>query len=172
MNKRIKVLVCAMTLSSCFFALEARASIYKCVDTKGVTYYSDKTCPLSDEQTKMKAVKDPRGGYVPPVFVEDKTVEGISGVVVGNNVQRKLNSDGRKNSDSTNHANSSGKNPDNSGGDISKNSSSSTEGNKASSAMVDANVANNPTPEQVRVLTEKLKQRQYRYEPAFFGQER
>jgi len=55
-------------LFSCLMALSyiavmpetAHAAIFKCVDKQGATYYNDKSCPAEDEETKLKAIKDPK----------------------------------------------------------------------------------------------------------------
>jgi len=41
------------------------AEIFKCVNTKGATYYNDMPCPKSNEETKIRGVKDPKGGFIP-----------------------------------------------------------------------------------------------------------
>ncbi|MCF6190055.1 MAG: DUF4124 domain-containing protein [Cocleimonas sp.] len=43
----------------------ASAEIFKCVNTKGDTYYNDMPCPKSNEETKIEGVKDPKGGFIP-----------------------------------------------------------------------------------------------------------
>lgn len=41
----------------------AHATIFKCVNGQGATYYNDKPCPKNNEETELKATKDPKNGY-------------------------------------------------------------------------------------------------------------
>lgn len=47
------------------------AKIYKCVNIENKVFYNDKPCPILDKETKINAVKDPVGGYIPPALVLD-----------------------------------------------------------------------------------------------------
>ena len=61
----------------------AHATIFKCVNEQGATYYNDKPCPKNNEETKLKATKDPKNGYKFPGSKakkenKEKTVAGAS----------------------------------------------------------------------------------------------
>ncbi len=61
----------------------ADAAIFKCVNAQGKTYYNDKACSKSDQETQLDNVKDPVGGYIPPAFKADVKIQGSKGVFVG-----------------------------------------------------------------------------------------
>jgi len=70
-----------------------KAAIFKCVNKKGDVYYNDKPCPENNKETKLKAVKDPKNGYVPKPFVEKiEEVKSVKGIVVGNDDTKKKES--------------------------------------------------------------------------------
>jgi len=71
------------------FASQAGAQIYKCENKSGKVFYNDKPCPVYEKETKIKAVKDPIKGYIPPPFVEDVVKDESSVVVVGNDENNK-----------------------------------------------------------------------------------
>jgi len=50
------------------------AAIFKCVNTQGETYYNDKPCPKSNEETEIKAIKDPKGGYKSSYASQDNNI--------------------------------------------------------------------------------------------------
>ena len=49
---------------------QAHAKIYKCENDQSQVYYNDKPCPVADEETKMRAVKDVVNGYKPPQTIK------------------------------------------------------------------------------------------------------
>ncbi|KAG1663453.1 Type IV pilus biogenesis factor PilY1 [Nymphon striatum] len=83
-----------------------QASIYKCVNAEGATFYNDKPCPKNDEETELDAVKDPVNGYIPPKFVEEKEVKGTKGVLIGESKGRELNSKKKEKSSESNSSSS------------------------------------------------------------------
>ncbi len=91
-NKALRVIF-VMFLASSFTVVsdDANATIYKCVDTEGKTYYNDKSCPKSENQTQLKNIKDPIGGYIPPAFKIDNEVKASNGVLVGKVAGRGIN---------------------------------------------------------------------------------
>ena len=71
----------------------AQASIFKCVNQQGSVYYNDKPCPEKDKETQLKAIKDPKNGYIPKPFKEVIEEDGaIKGVVVGKESLKKVDS--------------------------------------------------------------------------------
>lgn len=66
------------------FVSQVNAQIYKCENKSGKVFYNDKPCPVYEKETQIKAVKDPKKGYIPPAFVEDIEQDESSVVVVGN----------------------------------------------------------------------------------------
>lgn len=66
-NKCNKLSLSTMLLALSVLVMHglANAEIFKCVSTKGAIYYNDKPCPKSNEETKIKGVKDPKGGFIP-----------------------------------------------------------------------------------------------------------
>ncbi len=65
------------------FTGSVQAEIYKCVNAEGGTFYNDKPCPKTDEETKLKAAKDPKNGYIPPKFIPLEEGNGTKGIVIG-----------------------------------------------------------------------------------------
>ncbi len=43
----------------------ASAGIFKCTNKAGKIFYNDKPCPTNHNEKKIKAVKDPKNGYIP-----------------------------------------------------------------------------------------------------------
>ena len=93
MNNRVKTVIHSIIVSFSFLMLvgEVQATIYKCVNLQGNTYYNDKPCPRIDDETKFKAVKDPVNGYIPPAFVKDIQKAKANGVVVGESLMTQQN---------------------------------------------------------------------------------
>jgi len=73
------------------FVSEAQATIYKCVNTKEEVYYNDKPCPLNNEESQIKAVKDPVGGYIPPELKYQKSNENSVKQLVQNSDNSTIN---------------------------------------------------------------------------------
>jgi len=78
-----------LALLACLPALQVQAEIYKCVNKQGKTFYNDKACPIYDKETKIKAVKDPKNGYIPPIFVKDKEGKGKT-IVIGRDASKEF----------------------------------------------------------------------------------
>ena len=99
---------------------KVEAAIYKCVNVDGETYYNDKVCPKSTNQTELNNVKDPVGGYIPPAFTESSKEKEPKGIVIGKQVDansansslKKINEDG-KSSNGSGALNSSNENDSN-----------------------------------------------------------
>lgn len=102
MKNKIKTVVyVAFLASSHLFVMgEASAAIYKCVNTKGAIYYNDKPCPINNAETRLKALKDPKGGYIPPAFVKDESKSKPAGIVVGSESSNDIKNDQDKKQDS------------------------------------------------------------------------
>jgi len=64
----------------------ASAEIYKCVKPEGTTYYIDKPCPVTDQETQFKAVTDPENGYIPSFKEDNDENKAKEGVVVGDSM--------------------------------------------------------------------------------------
>ena len=91
-NKSLSSLLLAVSMASAplFMVEEAQAQIYKCVNTQEKVFYNDKPCPVTQLQSKMKSVKDPKNGFIPEPFspvvtADEKQNSGKKGVVVGDN---------------------------------------------------------------------------------------
>jgi hypothetical protein len=81
MNHKL-LAICGFLLSTQFIFAENKqeASIFKCINSKGETFYNDKPCPLKDRETLMRSVKDPLNmgkPSVPPTFVKEVEVKKI-----------------------------------------------------------------------------------------------
>ena len=128
--------------------IEAQASIYKCVNAKAEVYYNDKPCPLNDKESKIKAVKDPEGGYIPPKFVADPVVNPSKGIVVGSSSEKKANSIGNKKSESStsNSSNSSSSSSNSSSNNDNSADSSNSDYETASSNSTTNNVNRSKEP--------------------------
>lgn len=62
----------------------AQATIFKCVNQQDSVYYNDKPCPKKDKETQLKAIKDPKNGYIrKPNMEQKKEVLAAKGIVVG-----------------------------------------------------------------------------------------
>jgi len=85
MNKIYKSITCLTFMILIVSAKTVEASIYKCVSNSGKTYYADKPCPIDNEETELKPVKDPLNGYIAPEFVPDKIDANNKGTIVGTN---------------------------------------------------------------------------------------
>ena len=130
----------------------AHADIYKCVYTNAEVYYNDKPCPATAIERKIKAAKDPVGGYIEPDFVPDKETLTLPGAVVGKVANRIIEKTEKESSDSSeqgaNQKNSSSTGQSQSSkseNDSAKSSSSSTGSGSDSgkNASSDSNAAAN-----------------------------
>jgi len=75
----------------------SHANIFKCINKKGDVYYNDKPCPVTDKETKLKNIKDPKSKYIPKPFIEKKEVdEENKGIVVGKELQTEVESNKKK----------------------------------------------------------------------------
>ncbi len=77
-NQKVLLGATLVALSMIMIPELVNAEIFKCVNTKGATYYNDKPCPRSNEETKIRGVKDPKGGFIPPLRttkLEKKTMD-------------------------------------------------------------------------------------------------
>ena len=84
MKNTFKLSVITLIGVPLLISIEAQATIYKCVNaTTTQVYYNDKPCAVTEIEKKIKAVKDPVGGYIPPAFVKDEENTNNKGVVVG-----------------------------------------------------------------------------------------
>ena len=76
----------------------AQATIFKCVNQQGSVYYNDKPCPKKDKETELKAIKDPKNGYIPKLNMEKKKeVLAVKGIVVGKDSTKGIDSKGKEN---------------------------------------------------------------------------
>ncbi len=131
MKNILKLSVTALALVPLLFSVEAQETIYKCVNAKAEVYYNDQPCDVTTIERKLKAVKDPEGGYIPPRFVREKAKSGSKGVVVGGVSSRKLDNSKQDNSDNSDQAGAGASNGSNTGTQAS--SSASTNNSSGSS---------------------------------------
>jgi len=108
MKNKAKSIVYVVGLIPLLLAAEAQATIYKCVNAQAEVYYNDKPCPVTEIERKLKAAKDPEGGYIPPKFVADEKKSTTPGVVVGNQSGRKLDPSKKDQSGNSDTASSGG----------------------------------------------------------------
>jgi hypothetical protein len=100
MKNKLKIFVYVGSFIPLLMTTQSYATIYKCVNSQAEVYYNDKPCPITNIERKIKAVKDPEGGYIPPAFKEDVSkARRNNGVVVGEENQRKLLSNNKQNED-------------------------------------------------------------------------
>lgn len=91
MKKKNYIIINTLSLLIiCVPTTMVQAEIYKCVDSSGKVFYADKSCPEGNVETELRAIKDPKNGYIPPEFVPDVINGKQTGIVVGNN-QQKIN---------------------------------------------------------------------------------
>jgi len=70
-----------------------QANIFKCVNKQGSVYYNDKPCPEKDKETQLKAIKDPKNGYIPkPIMEKKEVVQATKGIVVGKDSTKETDS--------------------------------------------------------------------------------
>ncbi len=104
MKNKLKLSVTTLALVPLLFSVEAQETIYKCVNAKAEVYYNDQPCHVTTIERKLKAVKDPEGGYIPPRFVSEEAKSGSTGVVVGGVSSRKLDNSKKDKSDNSDQA--------------------------------------------------------------------
>lgn len=145
MINKLKLPAITLAFVPLLMAVEAQATIYKCIDANAEVYYNDKPCPVTNIERKIKAVKDPKGGYIPPKFVADEEKSAKPGVVVGKQSGRKLDPSKKDQSDNSDAASSGGGSNSgtrtsssdavkNSGGSTNTTSNSRTSNNSSSTA--------------------------------------
>ena len=128
----------------------AHADIYKCVNTNAEVYYNDKPCPATAIERKIKAAKDPVGGYIEPDFVPDKETTTLPGAVVGKVANRIIEKTEKESSDSSeqganqNSSSSTGQSQSSkSENDSAQSSSSSSQSDSGKKASSDSNAVAN-----------------------------
>ena len=67
----------SLTVSVSFLAEDAQAKIYKCVNVMGEVIYNDRPCSVTEKESQMKAVKDPKDGYIPAPILPSVEGEGM-----------------------------------------------------------------------------------------------
>lgn len=84
-NKSLSfLLMSGFVVSAQMFVTEqVHAEIFKCINEQGAIFYNDKPCPVKDTETQIKAVKDPKNGYVPAFVVEKTEENSADGIIVG-----------------------------------------------------------------------------------------
>jgi len=97
MNKNNKINYLSLLVMSIIFLLPnlSYATIFKCINKKGETYYNDKPCPVNAKETKLKNIKDPKSRYIPKAFVEKKEAFVAKGIVVGKKSAKSTDSIGK-----------------------------------------------------------------------------
>jgi len=108
MKNKVKSIVYVVGFIPLLMTVQAQATIYKCINSQAEVYYNDKPCPVTEIERTMKAVKDPKGGYIPPKFVPDVVKSATPGVVVGNESGRKLDRSKKDQSGNSDNASSGG----------------------------------------------------------------
>jgi len=85
----------SLTVSVSFLTEDVQAKIYKCVNVNGEVLYNDKPCSVAEIESQMKAVKDPKNGYIFSPIIPPVEVDGMQNLD-GNDleiVENKLNED-------------------------------------------------------------------------------
>jgi len=125
-----------------------KAAIFKCVNKQGAVYYNDKPCPKNNKETKLKAVKDPKNGYISKPFVEKtEKVKSVKGIVVGN--------DETKEKESKNDAKK--RDNENLAGDVITNKSDASNNNTIDSSVDSSTTSNNKGDSNIPSVEEEIK---------------
>jgi len=97
MNKKNKINCLSLLVTLFVFLLPnlSYATIFKCINKNGETYYNDKPCPVNAKETKLKNIKDPKSKYIPKPFVEKKEAFVAKGIVVGKESTKNIDSIGK-----------------------------------------------------------------------------
>ncbi len=79
-NKKNMIFTCLM-LSPLMIAsgVGNAADIFKCINVNAEVFYNDKPCPITNVERKIKSVKDPVGGYIPPEYKANSETDVNSG---------------------------------------------------------------------------------------------
>lgn len=67
----------SLTVYVSFLVEDAQAKIYKCVNVNGEVFYNDKPCSVTEIESQMKAIKDPKNGYISPPILPPVEAEGM-----------------------------------------------------------------------------------------------
>ena len=159
MKNKLKLCVTTLALVPLLFSVEAQETIYKCVNAKAEVYYNDQPCHVTTIERKLKAVKDPEGGYTPPGFVTEEAKSGSTGVVVGGVSSRKLGNSKKDKSDNSDQAGAG--NGSNTGTQASSSAStnnssgSSNYSSNAQSSNNSTNQGNSASKRQTKRVTHK-----------------
>ena len=94
-------IIIGLSILSLMVSLDTKAAIYKCVNLNDEVFYKDKPCPKNAVERKIKAVKDPVGGYIAPTtFEKEKENTAQKFIVIGkedSNNNSSLGSDNTEN---------------------------------------------------------------------------
>ena len=69
--------ISSFMVSVSFLAKDAQAKIYKCVNVNEEVFYNDKPCSVTEIESQMKAVKDPKNGYISAPILPPVEAEGM-----------------------------------------------------------------------------------------------
>ena len=143
-NKYLTLLtVSALAVSAqLLFTEQVQAEIFKCVDTNAEVFYNDKPCSVTQIERKIKAVKDPEYGYIPPAFVDETEGENAQGIIIGETSNNENNSSRKAGGENQQIGNDSAQGSDSSLGSEAKLSTSSKDTLKASDSRNYAQIAN------------------------------
>ena len=165
MKNKQNLFLSVLVLVPLLMALEAHATIYKCVDANAEVYYNDKPCPVTDIERKIKAVKDPEGGYIPPEFVADQAKSASPGIVVGNESGRKLDQSNKDKSDNSSQVGASNGSSSGAKGTSSGSSNnSSANSNVSSSSSTENSDSASATSSGIKRTTKRVIQKERDYE--------
>lgn len=67
-----------LVASQAILVKPAQAEIFKCKKPSGEVFYNDKPCPVDDEETEMRAVKDPENGYIPAPYTGTQQADQVN----------------------------------------------------------------------------------------------
>ena len=146
---------------------QAQATIYKCVNLQAEVYYNDKPCPVTNIERKIRSVKDPEGGYIPPEFVADQVKSASPGIVVGNESGRKLDQSNKDQSDNSSNASSSGGGSSSGTSANSSDSSSNSSGSSdyASNSQSESDYTNHDSSNSKRATKKNVIHKERDYKP-------
>ncbi len=145
---------------------QAQATIYKCVNSQAEVYYNDKPCPVTNIERKIKSVKDPEGGYIPPEFVADQVKSASRGIVVGNESGRKLDQSNKDQSDNSSNASSGGGSSSGTGANSSQSASNSSgSSDYASNSQSESDYTNQDSSNSKRATKKNVIHKERDYKP-------
>ena len=165
MKNKQNLFLSVLAIVPLLIVVEAQATIYKCVDANAEVYYNDKPCPATDIERKIKAVKDPEGGYIAPKFVSEEAESGNTGTIVGKGSARKLDNSNKDKSDNSSQVGASNGSSSGAKGTSSGSSNNaSANSNGASSSSSDNSGSASATSSGKKRTTKRVIQKERDYQ--------